>query len=62
MLDDIPVGGGSGSGAQNQFDMEGGENGGPKQIATADHDAPIEQRLVSKNWQVRAKAYGDLAD
>jgi hypothetical protein len=59
MIDDLPVGGGAGSGAQPQDEME---DGGPKQIATADHSAPIEQRLQSKNWQVRARAYEDLAD
>jgi hypothetical protein len=65
MIDDLPVGGGGGSSKNN--DAAGGpgfgdEDSGPKQIATADHSAPIEQRLVSKNWQVRAKAYEDLSD
>jgi hypothetical protein len=40
MLDDIPVGGGSGSGAPNEF--EEGADSGPKQMVSADHDAPIE--------------------
>lgn len=59
MIDDLPVGGGAGSGAQPPNEME---DGGHKLLATADHSAPIEQRLQSKNWQVRARAYEDLAD
>ena len=27
---------------------------------TADHSGPLEQRIVSKNWNVRAQAYDDL--
>ena len=42
MIDDLPVGGGAGSGAQPPNEME---DGGLKQLATADHSAPIEQRL-----------------
>ena len=59
MIDDLPVGGGAGSGAPQHNEMD---DSGPKQIMTTDHNAPIEQRLVSKNWQVRARAYEDLAD
>ena len=39
MIDDLPVGGGAGSGAQAFNEME---DGGPKQIMTTDHSAPIE--------------------
>ena len=48
--DDMAVGGGRGGGADDNVSS----------AQQADHSGPLEQRLVSKNWQVRAKAYEDL--
>jgi hypothetical protein len=39
MIDDLPVGGGAGSGAPQHNEMD---DSGPKQIMTTDHNAPIE--------------------
>jgi len=43
----------------------GGGNMGPEHAPTGEKkndeaDKPLEQRLVSKNWQVRADAYKEL--
>lgn len=52
-LDDLPVGGGEGAAQLDEF----AAGAGP---AAADHSGPLEQRLVSKNWQIRAKAFEEL--
>ena len=47
----MPVGGG------------GGQKSGPDEFGAAkevDNSGPIEQRLASKNWQVRANAFEEI--
>ena len=56
MVDDLPVGGGGGA---NPFGAENEQP--PAQAATnADDDKPLDERLVSKAWATRKKAFEDL--
>ena len=58
MVDDLPVGGGGGA---NPF---GAENEQPPAMAAApkndDDDKPLDERLISKAWATRKKAFEDL--
>ena len=47
-MDDVAIGGGSGA------------NMGKSSAAEADNTGPLEKRLVSKNWSVRANAFEEL--
>jgi hypothetical protein len=47
-MDDQQIGGGSGN------------NMGPTSSEQADNSGPLEKRIVSKNWSVRAGAYEEL--
>jgi hypothetical protein len=48
-MDDVPVGGGSS--AANKMPDEFESKGAAAQV---DNSGPLEERLVSKNWSVRA--------
>lgn len=48
-MEEMAVGGGAGS-----------ANAGPSSADQADHSGPLEQRLVAKNWKVKATAFDDL--
>jgi hypothetical protein len=54
-IDDLPVGGGSNKGPSASIDEFGSaaEN-------KVDNSGPLEQRIVSKNWLVRANAFEEL--
>ena len=39
----------------------GGASGGGLGTQAADSSGPLEQRIVSKNWQVRAAAYDEIS-
>ena len=54
MVEELPVGGGSGG--MSEFPPE--ESGAPK--ANPDADKPLEQRLVSKTWSIRKDAFEEL--
>ena len=47
-MDDAVVGGGAGNAM------------GPSAADLADNSGPLEERLVHKNWSVKAKAYDEL--
>ena len=47
-MDDVAIGGGAGA------------QMGKTAAESADHSGPLETRIVSKNWNVRAQAYDDL--
>lgn len=47
-MDDQAIGGGAGASM------------GKTAAESADHSGPLEERMVSKNWNVRAQAYDDL--
>jgi len=47
-MDDVQIGGGSGASM------------GPSAAEKADNSGPLEKRIVSKNWSVRANAYEEL--
>ena len=47
-MDDVAIGGGAGASM------------GKTAAESADHSGPLEERIVSKNWNVRAQAYDDL--
>lgn len=47
-MDDVAIGGGAGASM------------GKTAAEAADHSGPLETRIVSKNWNVRAQAYDDL--
>lgn len=53
-IDELPIGGGSGT---NKMEDEFG--GGPT-TAAVDNSGPLEERVVSKNWSVRASAFEEL--
>lgn len=58
-IDEKPVGGGGGGGAAAAMD----EFANPASTSAAvDHSGPLEQRIVSKNWQIRAKAYEEITE
>lgn len=68
-LDDLPVGGGGGESNSNKnggagaIDEMGGGGASTTSASSSagnDANAPLEQRLVSKNWQVRAKAFEEI--
>jgi hypothetical protein len=47
-MDDVQIGGGSGASM------------GPTAAEKADNSGPLEKRIISKNWSVRAGAYDEL--
>ena len=47
-MDDEAIGGGA------------GQSMGPSTAETADNSGPLEVRILSKNWSVRASAYEEL--
>jgi len=47
-MDDVAIGGGDGASMAKTS------------AETADHSGPLETRILSKNWNVRAQAYEDL--
>lgn len=55
-IDDVPVGGGSGNAASATMDEFGGAA-----ETKVDNSGPLEQRIVSKNWLIRANAFEELA-
>ena len=58
-LDDLPVGSGIAAGGPSQTELDefGGAPGVGQGPAAIDNSGPLEQRLVSKNWQLRANAF-----
>lgn len=65
-LDDQPVGGGSNNGGSSNpnLDEQPGASSGPGASSSSggDMNAPLEQKLVSKNWQARAKGFEELTE
>jgi len=50
-MDDVPVGGGNSKFMEEQA---------PANAKNDDADKPLEERLLSKNWNTRADAYVEL--
>jgi hypothetical protein len=53
-IDDLPIGGSSKPSQMTE------EFANPSANAAADNSGPLEERVVSKNWSVRATAFEEL--